>query len=76
VSAEDMIGLGARFDELRASGAEGLPPLSVEAAIVMASGRPADDSATVRELGVTYRPTVETFRDTLDWLRATGRLDG
>ena len=76
VSAEDMIGLGARFDEMRASGAEGLPPLSVEAAIVMASGRPADDSATVRELGVTYRPTVETFRDTLDWLRATGRLDG
>lgn len=74
VSAEDMIGLGAKFDELRDNGAEGLPPLSVEAAVVMASGRPADDSATVRDLGVTYRPTVETFRDTLDWLRATGQL--
>ena len=65
----------AKFDELRDGGAEGLPPLSVEAAVVMASGRPADDSATVRDLGVTYRPTVETFRDTLDWLRAAGLLD-
>jgi len=75
VSAEDMVGLGAKFDELREGGAGGLPPLSVEAAVVMASGRPADDSATLRDLGVTYRPTVETFRDTLEWLRITGRLD-
>ena len=75
VSAEDMIGLGAKFDELRDHGTEGLPPLSVEAAVVMSSGRPANDSATLRELGVTYRPTVETFRDTLDWLRSMGQLD-
>jgi nucleoside-diphosphate-sugar epimerase len=76
VSDDDMIGLGRKFDELRDGGAEGLPPLSVEAAVVMASGRPADDSATRRELGVRYRPTVETFRDTLEWLRATGHLGG
>jgi nucleoside-diphosphate-sugar epimerase len=75
VSADDMIGLGRKFDELRAGGAEGLPPLSVEAAVVMASGRPVDDSATVRELGVSYRSTLETFRDTVAWLRATGQLD-
>ena len=75
VSPEEMIELGHRFDELRDGGEEGLPPLSVEAAVVMASGRPADDSATLRELGVTYRPTVETFRDTLAWLSEAGHLD-
>ena len=75
VSPQDMIDLGRRFDEMRYEGTEGLPPLSVEAAIVMASGRPADDSATLRELGLTYRPTVDTFRDTLDWLHEAGYLD-
>ena len=75
VSEEDMIGLGAKFDQLRAEGQVDLPPLSVEAAVVMASGRPADDSATLHDLGITYRPTVETFRDTLDWLRAAGQVD-
>jgi len=75
VSPQDMIDLGRRFDEMRDEGTEGLPPLSVEAAIVMASGRPADDSATLRELGLTYRPTVDTFRDTLDWLHEAGYLD-
>jgi dihydroflavonol-4-reductase len=74
VSAEVMIDLGKRFDELRDQGREGLPPLSVEAAVVMNAGKPADDEATHRDLGVAYRPTVETFRDTLEWLRNTGRL--
>ena len=74
VSAETMIDLGKRFDQLRDSGREGLPPLSVEAAIVMTSGKPADDSATLRDFGVTYRPTLATFCDTLDWLRSTGQL--
>ncbi len=41
----------------------------------MASGRPGDDSGTLAELGVAWRPTVGTFRDALAWLRATGRLD-
>ena len=76
VSAEDMIGLGRRFDEMRDAGQEGLPPLSVEAAVVMNAGKPADDTGTLRDLGVTYRPTVETFRDTLAWLAATGQLPG
>ena len=65
IPAESMIDLGRRFDEQRDAGREGLPPLSVEAAVVMNAGRPADDSATVQDLGVTYRPTLETFRDTL-----------
>ena len=72
-SPEDMIALGRKFDELRASGQD-LPPLSEEAAIVMSSGRPGDDSATLAAFGVTYRPTVETFRDTVRWLRHTGHL--
>jgi dihydroflavonol-4-reductase len=74
VSAEVMIDLGKRFDELRDAGREGLPPLSVEAAVVMNAGKPADDTATLRDLGITYRPTLDTFRDTLAWLRATGQL--
>ena len=74
VSAEVMIDLGKRFDELRDAGQEGLPPLSVEAAVVMNSGKPADDSATLRDLGVTYRPTLDTFCDTLEWSRQTGHL--
>ncbi len=72
-SPEDMISLGRKFDELRASG-QVLPPLSEEAAIVMSSGRPGDDTATLAAFGVTYRPTVETFRDTVNWLRDTGQL--
>ncbi len=74
-SPEDMITLGRKFDELRASG-EGhdLPPLSEEAAIVMSSGRPGDDSATLAAFNVTYRPTLETFRDTVRWLGDAGHL--
>jgi hypothetical protein len=68
-----MISLGRKFDELRASG-EDLPPLSEEAAIIMSSGRPGNDDATLAAFGVTYRPTVETFRDTVNWLRNTGHL--
>lgn len=74
VSAEDMIGLGKRFDDLRDAGQEGLPPLSVEAAVVMNTGKPTDDSTTLEDLGVTYRSTLATFRDTLAWLEESGQL--
>ena len=74
ITAEAMIELGKHFDEQRDNGREGLPPLSVEAAIVMNAGRPADDTATMQDLGIAYRPTLETFRDTLAWLTETGRL--
>jgi nucleoside-diphosphate-sugar epimerase len=72
-SPEDMITLGRKFDELRAAG-EDLPPLSEEAAIVMSSGRPGDDAATLAAFGVAYRPTLETFRDSVGWLRDAGHL--
>jgi dihydroflavonol-4-reductase len=71
IPAEAMIDLGRRFDEQRDAGRDGLPPLSVEAAVVMNAGRPADDSATLQDFGLTYRPTLETFRDTLVWLAET-----
>ena len=35
---------------------------------------PTDDSRTLRELGVAYRPLIETLRDTIDYLRSIGRL--
>jgi dihydroflavonol-4-reductase len=73
VSAEEMIELGRKCDEMRAAG-KPTPPLSEEAAIIMTGGVPTDDAATLAALGCEYRPTVETFRDTLDWLRATGAL--
>ena len=68
VTEGDLIALGRQFDRLRAAGEE-VPPLSEEAAVVMSAGCPGDDTATLAELGVRYRPTVETFRDAVDWLR-------
>jgi nucleoside-diphosphate-sugar epimerase len=34
----------------------------------------ADASRTTRELGVTFRPAVETYRDTLRWMHRAGHL--
>ncbi|GAA3207293.1 NAD-dependent epimerase/dehydratase family protein [Actinocorallia longicatena] len=73
VTAEEMIELGRQFDHLRASG-EDVPPLSEEAAVIMSEGRPADDTATLRTFSLTYRPTTDTFRDTLTWLTREGHL--
>jgi nucleoside-diphosphate-sugar epimerase len=72
-SAAELIALGRKFDELRANGMD-LPPLSEEAAIIMSSGCPGDDTATLAELGLGYRPPIETFRDAVAWLRAAGHL--
>ena len=74
VSEADMVDLGRQFDAARAEGQEGLPPLSEEAAVIMAAGKPGDDSLALAELGAAYRPIVETFRDTVAWLRAEGHV--
>ena len=74
VTEAEMVDLGRQFDAMRADGAEGLPPLSEEAAVIMAAGKPGDDALALAELGVSYRPIVETFRDTVDWLRSEGHL--
>ena len=61
-------------DSLRICLNADLPPLSEEAAIIMSSGCPGDHTATLTELGLGYRPAIETFRDAVAWLRAAGHL--
>ena len=73
VTAAEMIDLGRQFDRQRAEG-RGSTPLSEEAAIIMTSGVPTDDRATLEDLGCHYRPLIETFTDTVDYLRSIGRL--
>lgn len=73
VSPEDMVRLGREMDAQRATGRE-VPPLSEEAAVIMAAGRPTDDAEALRILGRAWRPTADTFRDTIGYLRETGRL--
>ena len=73
VSAEDMIAMGRQFDARRELGTVDVP-LSEEAAVIMTSGVPTDDSATLADLGIAYRPLLDTFRDTVAYLRAGGHL--
>jgi hypothetical protein len=74
VTAAEMIDLGRQFDALRAEG-KSSAPLSEEAAIIMTSGVPTADEATLADLGCGYRPLVETFADTVAYLRGIGRLE-
>jgi nucleoside-diphosphate-sugar epimerase len=74
VSAEQMADLGRAFDEQRKSGQVVDIPLSEETAQIMTDGVPTDDSRTLKELGMSYRPVIETFRDTVAYLRSIGRV--
>jgi len=74
VTADEMIALGREFDDQRRQGVEVDIPLTEEAALVMASCPPTDDSAMLFDLDMEYRPTTETFRDTVRFLRAEGHL--
>jgi len=74
VSAEQMVDLGRHFDEQRRLGQEVDVPLSEEVAQIMTSWVPTDDSGTLSDLGMAYRPLLETFRDTVDYLRSLGRV--
>ena len=73
VTAEAMIEMGRDFDRQREAGAPS-SPLSEEAAIIMCAGRPTDDSRTLAELNMSYRPVVETFADVVEYLRGLGEL--
>jgi dihydroflavonol-4-reductase len=74
VTTEELVDLGRQFDAQRTAGMPVGAPLSEEAAVIMTSGVPTDDSATLAELGVTYRPILDTLRDTVAFLRAEGHL--
>jgi nucleoside-diphosphate-sugar epimerase len=74
VTADEMIALGRDVDDQRRNGVTVDIPLTEEAAIVMTSCPPTDDSATLADLGMSYRPVVETFRDTVEFLRREGHL--
>jgi len=74
VTVDDMIALGREFDDQRRQGVQVNIPLTEEVAMVMTGCPPTDDSATLSDLDLDYRPTVETFRDTVGFLRAEGHL--
>lgn len=73
MSGQEMIDLGRQLDEMRERGPVDIP-LSEEAAVIMAAGVPIDDAATLADLGGSWRPAAETFRDAVGWLVAEGHL--
>ena len=50
-------------------------PMTYEAALAMTSAVPTDDSATLAELGITFRPPADALRDASAWLLSIGELD-
>jgi UDP-glucose 4-epimerase len=73
IGIDALVQLGRTLDERRREG-DVASPLSEEAARIMASGVPTDDSATLRDLGVRYRPLTETFSDAVAFLRRRGLI--
>lgn len=71
IEPEALVELGRSFDAKRAEG-QGDALLTEEAARIMCLGARSDDSATLRELGIPYRPLEETFADAVAFLRARG----
>ncbi len=74
VTVQQMVDLGREFDEQRKQGQVVDVPLSEEVALIMTGYVPTDDSKTLEDLGVSYRPAIETLRDTVDYLRSIGRV--
>ena len=72
MTANEIIEMGRTFDAQRAEGHDS--PLSEEAAVIMTSGVPTDDSATLADLRFAYRPLSETFGDTVRYLDSLGEL--
>ena len=49
-------------------------PITHEAVEMMTRLVPCDSRATVEQLGVRFRPTAETLRDTIRWLYKAGEI--
>jgi nucleoside-diphosphate-sugar epimerase len=69
-----MMGLGRTLDAAKRIRQFDYP-LTYEAALYMTSAVPHDDTATREELGVDYRPILETMTDSTRWLVEAGHLD-
>lgn len=50
------------------------PPLDLESAQYMCEAVPSDDSRTLEEFGITWRPARESWRDLLTWCAEKGLL--
>lgn len=50
-------------------------PMSTESMIVVTQWSPADNSRIERLSGIRFRPTEETFRDTIAWQVEDGQID-
>jgi nucleoside-diphosphate-sugar epimerase len=74
VSVQQMVDLGRDFDDQRQRGQVVDIPLSEEVALIMTGYVPTDDSLTLQDLDMSYRPLLETLRDTVEYLRSIGRV--
>lgn len=73
VSHDEIMALARDLSAMAAeTGQE--PLLTEEAALVMATGVPIDDEASLRRFGIELRPLDETFADVVAYLRSIGRI--
>lgn len=72
-SNEELVAY-ARMAEEEAAKTGDDPPIDVEAAEYMCEAVPADDAPLLRELGMSWRPTEESWRDMLRWCAEKGLL--
>lgn len=64
----------ARQGEAAAAETGEAPPLDMESAEYMCEAVPSDDSRLLEEFGLTWRPTIESWRDLLTWCAERGLL--
>lgn len=75
MDADDLVDMARQLDRRRDQGESIDLPLTEESALAMLAGMPTDDAPTLQALGLRYRPTVETLRDTVRWMVQEGHLD-
>lgn len=73
VTREELMAMAEQLTAMAAETGEE-PLLGEEAAIVMSSGVPIDDAASLARFGVEARPVADTFADVIAFLREIGRI--